>query len=347
MEILEENCFPEGKIVLLDGRVVDCYPRADLATGESAELQIDKSKADKEKEADVERFTRNAFFFLAHKERILTDSRMFLCPVPIQGGIFVSGTSGFENPTLGIYLQWWEWCEGALRTDKKGRQSALYNLSGCSLSGHNVCGEVYEDGTTKNVELRLFWSYGKSFIRINNTYKSAKQKYQAYTLQQVLDILDQEEEGNSGYTHTVNEQMQSREICVLNERLHLLKAHNDEQEHHIKELGKALYNERVLHYYDGYLSLLQRVTTETERLKQHKRDLKAALHRGDYTPLIYERQVNAITQCIKDIEQELSDYKNRELLKCFSENVQPFWYIEDYAKKLRERNDAIDRRENL
>ena len=30
------NCFPEGKIILLDGRVVDCYPRADLAFGESA-----------------------------------------------------------------------------------------------------------------------------------------------------------------------------------------------------------------------------------------------------------------------------------------------------------------------
>jgi hypothetical protein len=123
-----------------------------------------------------------------------------------------------------------------------------------------------------------------------------------------------------------------------------LKTHNDEQGQRIKELEKALYDERVLHYYDGYLSLLQRVTTETERLKQQKRDLKAALHRGDYPPLVYEQQVNAITQQVNAIEQELSDYKNRELLRRFP---QPFWYIEDYAQQLRDRNNKVEQRENL
>ena len=347
MEILAEKRFPEGKIVLLDGRVVDCIPRADLATEESVRQKIDKSQADKEEEADKQRFIRNAFFFLAHKERILTDSRMFLCPVPIQSGMSTSGTSGFEEPTLGIYLQWWETCEGALRTDKRGRKSLLYKLSGSSLSGHNVCCEVCEDGTTKCVELFPFKDYRDSFVRINNTYKSVKHQYQAYTLQQVLDILDHEEEGDSSYAHTINEQIQTREIIVLKERVQNLKTRNDEQEHRIKELEKALYDERVLHYYDGYLSLLQRVNTETERLKQQKRDLKAALHRGDYTPLIYERQVNAITQRINAVEQELSNYKDRELLKAFPENVQPFWYIEDYAQQLRDRNNAVDQRENL
>ena len=348
MEMNEKmtNWFPEGRIVLLDGRVVDCYPRADFATEERARQPFAEAsaKADKEEEADKERFIRNAFFFLAHKERILTDSRMFLCPVPILSGMSISGTSGFEEPTLGIYLQWWERCEGALRTDKRGCRSLLYKLSGSSLSGHNVCCEVREDGTTKCVELFPFKDYRDSFVSINNTYKSVKHRYQAYTLQQVLDILDHEEEGCCGYAHTINEQMQTREICVLNERVNLLKSHGDEQEQRIKELEKALYDERVLHYYDGYLSLLQRVTTETERLKQQKRDLKAALRRGDYTPLIYEQQVNAITQQVNAIEQELSDYKNRELLRRFP---QPFWYIEDYAQQLRDRNNTVEQRENL
>ena len=144
---ITEDRFPNGKIILLDGRVLDCYSRM---------MNEQAPYTDKErKEEDVERFIKNAFFFLAHKERILTDSRMFLCAVPITSGMSISGTSGFENPTLGIYLQWWEVCAGAMFTDKKGRRGLLYKLSGSSLSGHNICGVVHEDGTTKNVELRL------------------------------------------------------------------------------------------------------------------------------------------------------------------------------------------------
>ena len=101
------NGFPDGKIILYDGRVVDCYPRADvifegliLSEDNGQQPSSKKSaKTDKERETDKERFIKNAFFFLAHKERILTDRRMFLCPVPITSGVSISGISGFENPT--------------------------------------------------------------------------------------------------------------------------------------------------------------------------------------------------------------------------------------------------------
>lgn len=340
------NSFPEGKIVLLNGRVLDCHPRADLSpdnlmtTDEHAQRSIAKKTTQtyKETEADKKRFIKNAFFFLAHKERILADSRMFLCPVPIQSGMSISGTSGFENPTLGIYLQWWEKCEAAIRTDKKGRHSLLYKLSGSSISGHNICSEVYEDGSTKDVEMHPFKDYRDTFISINNLYKSAKQRYQAYSLQQVLDILDHEEEGDSSYAYIINEQLQSHEISVLNQRVKHMKTTNEGLENRLKELEKALYDEWVLHYYDGYLALHQRVLAETEQLNQQKRDLKAALRRGDYTSQHYERLVNAINKRINEVENELAEYKESELLKAFPEQAMPFWYIEDYAKKLREKD---------
>lgn len=351
MEILEEknenmmNGFPDGKIILLDGRVVDCYPRADVEP-DSSILHEDNvqqpspkkpTKSDKEREADKERFIKNAFFFLAHKERILTDSRMFLCPVPVQSGMSVSGISGFESPTLGIYLQWWETCAGAMFTDKKGRRGLLYKLSGSSLSGHNVCGVVHEDGTTKNVGLRPFKDYRDSFIHINNIYKSAKQKYQAYSLQQVLDILDHEEDGDHDYALTINERMQSHVITTLNKRIHDLLDRNEELEHRNKELEKALYDERVLHFYDRYKDLEKRITSEVEQLLQQKRDLKMALRRGDYNNQDYERLAYAITQRIRAAEQELAEYKEKEILNAFPENVQPFWRIESYAQQLREK----------
>jgi len=340
-QIVEMNenvmkCFPEGKIVLLDGRVVDCYPRAGLAFGESVGQPIDSKpvKTDKEIEADMVRFIKNAFFFLANKERILTDSRMFLCPVPIQCGMSISG---FENPTLGIYIQWWERCEGAMRTGKKGRRSLLYKLSGSSFSGHNSCGEVYEDGSTKNVELRPFWDYGKSFIHINNTYKSAKQKYQAYSLQQVLDILDHEEEGDCGYEHTINQQMQSHAITTLNYLISGMKIRNEELAHRYEELEKALFDERVLHFYDRYKDMERRIFAEMERLHQQKHDLEMALRRGDSSNQDYQRQIQIIIQRIKEAERELAGFKDEEILKAFPEQALQFWRIESYAQKLREK----------
>ena len=57
-----------------------------------------------DKKKEMELFLKNAFRFLANKERIMTDSRMFLCPIPVQSGMTISGTSGFMNPTLGVYL---------------------------------------------------------------------------------------------------------------------------------------------------------------------------------------------------------------------------------------------------
>ena len=343
--------FPDGKIILLDGRMVDCYPRAvdeqdrtfDAKAVSEEDPQSPARKpqsSDKEKEADKERFIKNAFFFLAHKERILTDSRMFLCPVPIQSGMSMSGISGFVSPTLGVYLQWWERCEGAMRADKKGRRSLVFKLSGSSLSGYNVCDEVCEDGKTKCSQLYDFKVLRDGFIRINNIYKSVKQKFQAYSIQQVLDILDHEEEGDHDYANVINEQLQSHEINALNKRVHHLNAINQALQRRNKELERALYNERILHYYDGYLALQQRVTTEIEGLKQQKRDLKAALHRGDYDNQSYERRVNAINLGIKEAEQELTEYKNSETLMTSQGEALPFWYIEDQAKKLR--NETVE-----
>ena len=335
---ITEDKFPDGKIILLDGRVVDCYPR----TGNEQPPYTDKER----KEGDKERFIKNAFFFLAHKERILTDSRMFLCPVPIMGILAISGTSEFNYPTLGIYLQWWETCAGAMRTNKKGRRSLVYYMAGSPLSGRNHSVEVYENGETKIVQLCPFIDHWSPFVHINNMYKNSKQKYQAYSLQQVLDILDHEEEGDRDYAHAINEQMQAREISALNELLHNLMIRKEELEHRNKELEKALFDERVLHFYDRYKDLERRIFSEVEQLLQQKRDLKMALRRGDYNNQTYERLVNAITKRIGEAEQELTEFKERKILKAFPEQTIPFWRIESYAQQLRDRNNAEDQTEN-
>ena len=45
-------------------------------------------------------FLNNAFFFLAHRDRIMNDSQMFLAPVPIHNTILYHG-----GVCLGVYLK--------------------------------------------------------------------------------------------------------------------------------------------------------------------------------------------------------------------------------------------------
>ena len=162
-----------------------------------------------------------------------------------------------------------------------------------------------------------------------------------------FDILDHEEEGDRDYAYTINEQIQSDEISALNELLHHLMIQKEELEHRIKELEMALFDERVLHFYDRYKDLEKRIFSEVEQLLQQKRDLKMALRRGDYNNQTYERLVNAITQRIGESEQELTEFKEREILMAFPEQTMSFWRIESYAQQLRDRNNAEDQKENL
>ena len=336
---ITEDRFPDGKIILLDGRVVNCCPR----TGNEQPPYTDKEKI----EEDKERFIKNAFFFLAHKERILTDSRMFLCPVPIMGILAISGTSEFNYPTLGIYLQWWETCAGAMRTNKKGRQSLVYYMAGSPLSGRNHSAEVYENGETKIVQLCPFIDHWSPFVHINNMYKNTKQKYQAYSLQQVLDILDHEEEGDRDYAHAINEQFQSQEINVLNERVHHLNARIEILEHSLSNAQKELREEKLLHFYDRYKDLEKRLFSKVEQLLQQKRDLKMALRGGDYTNQDHERLVNAITERIKEEEEEQEKFKSEEINRVFPNENLLFCQIESEVNKIRERNDKIGEKSHM
>ena len=220
----ESVLFPEGKITLLDGRELECYPCISELKGENCNvkglhdspgrkavdynnLEFDttgrylsfgkKRGRSKKYVEDLEMFTErqlfvdNAFLLLQNRERILQDSRMFLAPVAVESGLAYTGTSGFRNPTVGVYLEWWSLCEGALRRDENGVRSLVYRLAGSPLSGVNSCTAIREDGREETVSLRPFSDYWRSFMKINQRYSEAKSWYQAFTLQQVVEMVSE------------------------------------------------------------------------------------------------------------------------------------------------------------
>ena len=206
----DDFVHPEGKIQLLNGTVLDCYPleqpeaKVDnelkldttgtyLVIGRSKQKPVADPTSDEQKKKEENLFLHNAFLFLQHRDRIMSDSRMFLCPIPIQNGLAYTGTSGFRRPTLGVYLEWWLNCEKATVRKEDKTKWLVYRIAGSPLSGANRCGIVDNEGNADTESLSgPFSPIWSSFMSINNRYDEAKSLYQAYTLEEVVEILERE-----------------------------------------------------------------------------------------------------------------------------------------------------------
>ena len=91
---------PKNSITLMNGAVLECIPKESHqgdfvpdkmkldATGTYLRIGNKPCKPLPRTTEDVEQqkklFTDNAFYLLAHQERIMRDSRMFLAPVAVQ-----------------------------------------------------------------------------------------------------------------------------------------------------------------------------------------------------------------------------------------------------------------------
>jgi hypothetical protein len=207
---MEDKKFqhPEGKIQLLNGRVLDCYPLEQPQDEVDNQLSLDttgvylslkkpnkanmvKDDRDEDEKELMKLFHDNAFVFLENREKILSDSRIFLCPLPfIKNGLAYTGTSGFHNPTLGIYIEFWMTCTNSNIMEENGKKWLLCHISGSPLSGINRCTLVNPQGEMKCEEVTSFREIWRPFMEINTRYDEAKIKYEAYTLRQVLSILE-------------------------------------------------------------------------------------------------------------------------------------------------------------
>ena len=344
--------FPEGKIILRDGRMLDCYPltgqppekiesdslELDL-TGQYLTIERRKPPRVPNPSATVveqrQLFISNAFYLLAHQERILSDSRMFLCPVAIQSALSYTGTSGFRKPTLGVYLEWWGLVEEAMRTDKTGCRSLVYQLEGSSLTGRNSCGAIHEDGRSETVSLSSFGRHWGPFVHLNQRYTEAKQLYQAYTLQEVLDILHQEDDNNkTDLSVMIDVQFMKHEIELLNRRI---EAKKEECERWKDKYEDALtrYNEAEMRQvYADCEAFEANVTKEIDALKAQKKELKANLKRGRIDNISYQRQLTPLKMRISELFFQISRYQFEKVEDAFpNEKDINFSMIEKYISK--------------
>ena len=210
-----EPIHPAGHIILTNGKDLECYPKPDppsviredgLAldtTGEflrARDAQPAKGTGGgNAPEPWRETFFKHAFFLYAHREDILSDSRMFLTPLPFGNNLAYCGTSGLRYATLGVYLEWWEACGQSVLRDRHGEIRALtYFIAGSPLSGNNRCSAVTRNGKTVQVVFRPFLDIWSSFSQINTRYTEAKQLYRAFSLEETIAELNGSGEGGKG-----------------------------------------------------------------------------------------------------------------------------------------------------
>lgn len=197
----------EHYIELTDGTCIEAFPKSvqpetikedKLAldtTGEYLQVGSRKRMPKRSTERDIiaqqrgELLCRNLHRLIAESDKILADSKMFLASVPIQNVLAYFGTSGFENPTLGVYIEWWRYHKCAWVIDEFGERRPLIYIAGSPLSGANKCAYVGAEGMSYGVSVTKFAPVWQSFVNVNTRYTEAKQRYEAYTLEEVIEKL--------------------------------------------------------------------------------------------------------------------------------------------------------------
>ena len=334
----KEVIDPEnGKLVLLDGREIELYPKeektekvidGDLsldASGVYLSLGRNPKKEEEDFDKKIERqynhhiFFENAWYFLDHAESILNDSRMYLAPVKVQNGIAYTGTSGFQHPTLGVYLEWWlNFKEAAI----DGNGNPIWYISGSPLSGRNCCKAATTEGESVKINQRTrFLDIWTSFCKVNNRYNEVKLNYEAYSLEKVLLMLR-----GDGYLYRIQQlkyELRDREriqeISCLKSAIEKISKKLSVNIAKNKQLELNHNKSKIKDFMIQYSVLQKDYDLEHSKYLKNYKDLKHQLHRGtlegDYRYLL-----SLISKDTRIKKHEMSDMVNKFMHETFGKN---------------------------
>lgn len=344
---------PEGKIVLMDGGVLQGYTPQRVvyeqvhngmeldATGEYLSHRPSKPQP-KKRPTPAEQgkfFIEHAFFFLAHRREIMADSRMFLARVDVPNGIAYTGRSGFREATLGVYLEWWASCGSAVY-EKGGHKWLVWFISGSPLSGGNSCAAVNEEGKSKTVKICPFWDLWTTFVKINRRYDEVKSKYAAFTLEEVVNILRNGEDDKEKRGVMLDNFFLRAANSLLCKKLAKAEESRDDKHCKLVETTIKLYLSDYRDLYNRYVSEKALIDQERDSLYAQRKELRRRLRAGELDAKIYQNTVRGINKALQNsfwgAYYHLADeLKKRETVVSANELID---YFERLPKKLYSEN---------
>lgn len=318
-------------ITLIDGRTLQCFPKVEISQPIDNRMRLDtsgeylsvgrKKAVEQPTSPDVDQakkfFTDHAFFFLDHREQILRDSRMFLAPVPVQSGLAYTGTSGFCRPTLGVYIEWWMRCALAIIGRNPKSSWLVYRIAGSPLSGSNSCGIVNQKGECLSEPVPgRFSDLWSSFVEINTRYDAAKERYEAYSLEEVAEQLKANDNGDSLTERMVY--LLQRENVILRQELNSTKEANAKSFENMRYSLLRAYLECKRDVLEEWYADYCRRQEEGERkladLKLQTQQLKHQLRTGEITNVFYQRQLTPIKKKIVALQLYLKNENLSDIL---------------------------------
>lgn len=321
-------------ITLLNGRELLCYPKVEPAQPIDNRMKLDTTgqyltigrrkpvvettppEEEEQRKLAVKFFTDHAFFFLDHRKEILNDSRMFLAPVPVRNGIAYMGTSGFKCPTLGVYIEWWMSCIPAIICRYRKDTWLVYHIAGSPLSGRNCCGIVNTNGESRSECLpNPFSAIWHSFVEVNTRYDEAKERYEAYSLEEVVKLLEANDKGDS---------LLERELFLLRRENQVLRQQiQDTQEADVKAMEKMrstllkayleCKRETLTNWYADYCRKQEEGKRELKELEARQQHLKQQFQAGEISRMFYHHQNAPLKERHFEVEQTLKFMANKEL----------------------------------
>lgn len=336
--------FPDNRIVLVNGNELVCYPKAKqpkiysedtLSLDKSGEYLAVGSKPVVKKETtdkDIDFFYKNAFLFYRNAHRILTDSRMFLTPVPVQSGLAYTGTSGFHYPTLGVYVEWWLNGDANITKDENGREALTCHIAGSPLSGINHCTCVYPDGKIGGISHYPFNNVWSTFMKINNRYTKAKLMYEAYTLTEVVDILLTAGQSRESELETQLDIAEGN-INILKRFYSSLKKEYNELQNQYKELGVLHYKDELESFRVEYLTRKDNAEKELQSLASAKAEFKSQMKQGIISNVEYQRAITPLTRRKDAIKSDLNAFKSEKSRALVEKGHITYSQIDNYLKQ--------------
>ena len=214
----------------------------------------------------------------------------------------------------------------------------VYLIAGSPLSGRNGCCMVNRQGDTHTTCITPFMPVWHSFMDINKRYDSIKGKYEAYSLQQVLDIFQKE-----GHT-TVNETEMDiffleREIAKLKQKCREMEENNKREHDKIFRMLLATKHDELVQFYEDYQRKKEEVEQRCEEIHNRRIEMRQQIRDGAMTPREFQRIWTPLNKERDQLQFGLERGMKETLSKLFPELSLSLEEVEAYLKRSDENNN--------
>lgn len=177
-----------------------------------------------------------------------------------------------------------------------------------------------------------FASHWRPFAAINTRYDEAKHIYQAYTLEQVLEILHAEDGDGWDYSSEIKERFMLSEINELKKKVERLTKESDKWYSMYKDTYMKYKDAEIREAFSTFQSFREECEAQINSINMRKRALKAELKSGRMDNIAYQHTLTPLNKQIRELEFRVSTKKYELINKYISEGIS-YDTIESYMNK--------------